>query len=669
MSEGTGHSQRDPQRHPFLQALSEGPILADGAIGTLLLARGVSAEVNLESLNLNDRSLIESIHRDYIRAGAKAIETNTYGANRYQLAAAGLQDRVWEINVWGAKLARQAREVAGQPVFVGGSMGPLGRPLAPLGSLTLAEARSTFQEQAEGLLAGGVDYFIIETASDVAEAMEALAAIREICRLPVIMQFSFTPERVTDAGQRPQKVMERLNALAEPPEVVGLNCGAGPQVLLEVLREMQAAAAFDCAWSVLPNAGMPTKVGNRNLYLAIPEYFARAVGDMLDMGARLVGGCCGTTPEHIRAMRTALDSYRQPSKTTDAGGATTDAAGFGARGASPTLAGMAAPREFEAPTSEAPGSHLAQRLGKGFVISVELDPPRGTVATKFVEAAKGLKQAGVDTINVADSPMARVRMSALVGAHLLQAQVDVETIIHFTTRDRNLMGIQADLLGAHALGIRNVLALTGDPPSLGNVARAKAVYDVDAIGLIHILQGLNHGVDVAQNAIGEPTAFTIGCALSPNADDLDLEIDRFRKKLQAGAHFVMTQPLYEIEPLLRVLNEVECTIPILLGVMPLHSFKQAEYLHNEVPGITIPDDLRKDLKAAGDDGLRVGLERAAAMIETASPYIEGVYVVGSFGKHEPVADFVRQLRAADAANQKAQEAPAGTPGLQKESIR
>ncbi|HHW08426.1 MAG TPA: bifunctional homocysteine S-methyltransferase/methylenetetrahydrofolate reductase [Firmicutes bacterium] len=649
------HTRRDELS--LLPALEAGPLLADGAMGTLLLGRGISAEVCLEALNLSDRRLIEAVHREYISAGADIIGTNTYAANRCQLSSFGLEDKVWSINVWGAKVARQAREVSGRPVLVAGSMGPLGRSLEPVGSLTKPEAEAAFREQAEALLAGGVDLFLIETMSDVEEAVAALAAVQAICRLPVVLQFTFTPEKATPAGQIPSRIMRRLNELEKKPAVVGVNCGSGPQVLIEVLREMREASDFPCYWSILPNAGMPVKVGNRQSYQAIPDYFGRAVIHMIEVGARLVGGCCGTTPAHIKAMRASLDHLLKEKQSAGtfptplpSSAAVQVMAPSPASSSSPAVALSPAPplvpeAHLEQPAS--PQSRFAARLAQGFVISVELDPPKGAVATKFIGAGRLLCEAGVDAINVADSPMARVRMASLVGAHLLMKDVGVETIMHFTTRDRNLMGIQSDLLGAHSLGIRNILALTGDSPTLGNVARATAVYDLDSIGLIHVLSGLNRGIDVAGNSIGEPTSFTIGCALSPNAENLEKELERFRRKLEAGAHFVMTQPLYELEPLYRVLDQLGgCPVPILLGLMPLYSLKQAEYLHNEVPGISIPLHVRQELEKAGDDALRIGLEHAAGLVAEARPHIAGVYVVGSFGKYEPIARFVRDLRSA-----------------------
>ncbi|HET7558888.1 MAG TPA: bifunctional homocysteine S-methyltransferase/methylenetetrahydrofolate reductase [Limnochordia bacterium] len=613
----------------FLQRLADGPLLVDGAMGTWLNARGVRPEACFEVLNTEDRRLVHDAHLAYIQAGADVIMTNTFGANRLRLALHGLSGKAWDLNLWGVKTARAAREVGGREVWVAGSIGPTGAALQPLGELTAESAFDVFREQAEALLAGGVDLFIVETMSDPVEAAAAVRAIRSLCRLPVVLNFSFSDETRTFTGQSPAAIVSglRLELAGELPEVLGVNCATGPVHALAALEQLRDAAGPAANLCLMPNAGLPARVAGRLLYNSSPEYFGEFTPRMLAAGARLVGGCCGTTPAHTRAMRQALDG--------DSGAA--------------EIRVLAAPAVAPPPPAAkardgAKTEGLAAKLGREFAVSVELDPPKGTVLTRFLANAKVLHEAGVDAVNIADSPMARVRLGCVAAAHLVQEQVGLETIIHFTTRDRNLMGLQSELMGAAALGIRNVLALTGDPPNLGGT-RASGVYDVDSIGLIHILQGLNRGQDIGNNPIGEPTDFTIACALSPNADDLSLEIERFQKKLAAGVDFVMTQPLYELEPLRRVLERIGAFgAPVLLGVMPLHSFKHAEYLHNEVPGISIPAAVRAQLQQAGDDGLEVGMEQARTLIAQAAPYIDGVYIVPSFGKIEPVAELVRRLK-------------------------
>lgn len=648
--------QEQPLETSLLTILQQRPVLADGAMGTLLHARGVSLQTCFESLNQADKRLVEQIHLDYIRAGAEIIRTNTFGANRARLAEFGLPEKVWDFNVWGVKVARQAREVSGQPVLVAGAIGPTGKPLSPVGPLSADAAAAIFREQVDALTAGGVDLFVIETMSDAAEAALAIRAARSGARLPVIVTFSFSDDGRTIASQSPQAVAAQLEALGDAaPDVIGVNCGGGPVLALDILGELRRRLPTHRHWALLPNAGLPARVGGRLLYGASAAYFGEIADRFVAAGARLIGGCCGTTPDHIAAMRRSVGAIAAaPGDASPAGSVPVDPGPgpqpvffAGRRGAAVALAdaAAAAPAPQAALPDCAAGQRLREKLGRSFVISVELDPPKGTVAQKFLQAAAALKTAGVDAINVADSPMARVRMGAIAGAQLIQSHTGVETIIHFTTRDRNLMGIQSDLLGAHALGVRNVLSLTGDPPSLGNVAKATPVYDVDSIGLLHILRGLNRGIDVGGNAIGEPTDFTVACALSPNADDPDLELSRFRAKLEAGVDFVMTQPLYELAPLERVLDRLGGSpAPILLGVMPLHSFKHAEYLHNEVPGIQIPQAVRDALRLAGEDGARVGLEQAEALVHAARPWIAGVYIVLSFGKHEGIARLVARLR-------------------------
>jgi homocysteine S-methyltransferase len=594
----------------FLSRLKENVVLADGGMGSLLHERVDRPVGAFECLNLSEKDIVQKAHLDYLLAGASLIETNTYGANRLKLRKCGQQERVWDINVWGVKIARAAREIAGESALVAGSVGSLGISPGLSDTVGRQQMRELFREQMEALLAGGVDLFIIETMADPVEAIEAVRAAREISKLPVVVQFAFWPDGTprnlpgrgegvrlaTVTGHAPRDVAAMLNDLdgSERPDVIGVNCGSGPVYVLEALDLLMEHVSFPVMWSAMPNAGLPSYVDGRVLYTATPEYFASMVKAFIDRGVRLIGGCCGTTPAHIAAMREYLDGVERTDRKT----LRTDSR----RGEQKTVriaerVGSPHRRDLEKALRASGGSagqDLRSKLGRQFVISVELDPPKGSVTKKFLEAAAALKIAGVDCINVADSPMARVRMAAIASAHLIKQEVGVDAIVHLTTRDRNLMGLQSDLLGAHALGLRNILALTGDPPSLGNVAHATPVYDLDAIGLIKVLRDLNAGHDLLGNPTGEPTDFTIGCALNVNAEDLPREIERFRQKLDAGAQFVMTQPVYETEPLYRVLDEISgCDVPILMGVMPLHSYKHAVYLHNEVPGIAVPECIRR----------------------------------------------------------------------------
>lgn len=709
------HPRTAAGRWPVMQELRRRPLLADGAMGTELYRLSGHIPGCFDAFNLHRRDLVEQVHLEYLRAGADLIQTNTFGATAPRLESYGLADKVWEINVWGVKLARQAREIAGEPAWVAGSIGPLGR-LAQ-GAMDEDEAVAVYCRQVEGLLAGGVDLFIIETMSDPREALCALRAVRSLSDLPVIVQFSFSTEGHTTASLTPADIARHIASLEEfRPEGLGVNCGSGPAAVLGALQELRTHMDFDGVWSAQPNAGLPTRVAGRLMYEASPRYFAEFVPRFLQAGVRLIGGCCGTTPAHVAAMCQALDAILQAGGSAAEGSAAPGSATAaessspaGARGDSdagfpgvsllgrgPAAPGVledeeGSPRAGDQPrmaaalraTAASPagaagadpatgrlriavGRHepqaaleqgrlsplagraaFAQKLGREFVVSVELDPPRGPVARKFLQGAAALGEAGVDAINVADSPMARVRMSAIVGAYLIQAVAGVEAIVHFTARDRNLMGIQSDLLGAHALGLRNVLALTGDPPSLGDYVHATGVYDVDSIGLIRILRELNAGRDSGGHPIAHPTQFTIGAALSPCAQDLATELKRLQAKLEAGAHFIMTQPLYELQPLREVFQRIgELPVPVLLGVMPLHSAKHAEYLHNEVPGIQIPAPIREALHKAGPDGFRVGMELAAEIIQEAreSGLVQGVYLVPSFGKYDGVVQLVRDLK-------------------------
>lgn len=646
--------------HPFLEAIKKKPLLCDGAMGTLLYARGASPEACFEQLNVGKQDVVQQVHIDYINAGADVIETNSFCGNRYRLGAYGKEQDVWQFNVWAAKVARNAREIAGQPVFVAGSVGPTGKLLAPIGDVTKAELDAAFTEQMEGLLAGGVDLFIIESMVSPVEAAVAIRAARRLSKLPVVAQFSFSTEGHTIMGSKPEDAVRLLRELGDDrPDVIGINCGAGPGPVLESLQKLgsemakQGLTPDQISLSVAPNAGLPGRVGNRFMYISRPDYCSNFVEPYIEAGARLVGGCCGTTPEHIKLMRKALDKYIETHKEGASEFPTTGgdelqmlASSSGTITVSTHDAPITEASPKEVPIFDGIASRLRTNDRRNFFVSVELDPPRGAIPRKLLQAATMVKEAGADTINVGDSPMAKVRMSSMATCLLIQQKVGIETIIHFTTRDRNLMGIQADLLGCQALGVRNVIALTGDPPSVGNYAHVTAVYDVDSVGLIKIISQLNKGLDIGGNTIGSPTSLTIACALNPTAENRQLEIERCKRKIDAGAHVIMTQPLYQLSDLTDFLDDFgECPIPILAGIMPLHSFKHAEYLHNEVPGITIPDNIRKAMENAGDEAAAMGVELSEALIEEMRPLIAGIYAVPSFGRYDDLCGMVRRLKA------------------------
>ncbi len=653
--------------NPFLTAISQRPLLADGGLGTLLYSRGASPEGSFEQLNLSNKDMVQQVHVDYMNAGAEVIETNSFSGNRFKLASFGLEKEVWNINVWAAKIARNAREIAGQPAFIAGSVGPTGKLLPPLGNTEKTELYDAFREQMEGLLAGGVDLFMIETMSSLEELVQAVRAARSLSQLPVMAQVSFSPEGYTLFGATPEDTVRIFDQLGvEMPEIIGINCGAGPGPVFDSFIRMKST--LDGAgvgnklagFSALPNAGQPSLTGGRYTFMSRPEYCASYVEPFIRAGAKVIGGCCGTTPEHIRAMRKSLDSYLASSR--DAGTSTlTDLPAL--RGAEVSITTRQDKNRVVIDTAHSaveeqhePVEHkiapLKDRLNafkdgseNGFFVSVEIDPPKGAVTRKLIKAAKMLKESGVDSINVGDSPMARVRMSSLATCQLIGTEAGIETIIHFTTRDRNLMGIQADLLGCQALGVHNILALTGDPPALGNYAHATAVYDVDSVGLIRIITQLNEGKDIAGNTIGSPTNLSIGCALNCTHEDKALEKERFKRKLDAGAHFTMTQPIYQVNDLTDFLESYgDCPVPILVGIMPLHSSKHAEYLHNEVPGITIPKKIRQAMAKAGDQGAVVGLELAQALLEQVRTICQGTYLVPSFGRYEDMGTLATRLK-------------------------
>jgi len=607
-------------KHPFISALEERILLADGAMGTLLHARGVAQHACLERQVLDAPDIVRRIHEDYIAAGADIIETNTFGANRFRLARHHLDEKVHEINFRAVRLARDAREISGHNIFVAGAIGPTGRMLKSVSDVRKEDVRAAFREQVDALLEGGVDLIVLETFPDLDELTEAIGAIKEAdSYLPVIAQMTFQRDGRTMGGEAPDEVANVAASLGA--DVAGINCSLGPQSALTVIEQMSAATAIRL--SAMPNAGLPRFMDGRLVYPSTPEYFGEYTRKLVEAGANIVGGCCGTTPEHTARMREALEGE------------------WNTRGRPRTIV---LTRDMDAPPAEPeqPARTLREKLKGGeFVVSVELDPPRGLNPRKVLEGAAHLKQLGADAINIGDSPMARVRMSAIAMAMLIQQRVGIETIIHFTTRDRNLMAIQSDLLGAHALGIRNVIALTGDPPTGGEYGRATGVWDVDSVGFIKILRQLNSGTDWAGNSIGKGTDFWIACAANPTADDVDLELNRVRRKIEAGADALMTQQVYSAEILRSFLDRLgPLDIPVIVGIMPLQSYRHAEFIHNELAGVFVPEDVRERMRLAGDNGIAEGIAQARELLEECRSFVNGVYLVPSFGRVEVVGELV-----------------------------
>ncbi|HEX9037147.1 MAG TPA: bifunctional homocysteine S-methyltransferase/methylenetetrahydrofolate reductase [Ktedonobacterales bacterium] len=658
---------------PALDRLRQGTVLCDGAMGTVLYARASASLMHgrcFDELNLTAPDLVQDIHRQYILAGAEFIETNTFGANAAKLSAYGLADEARALNRRAAQLAREAREVAGRTIYVAGSVGPSGLSLstaAKEGEAQAATLRALFREQIEGLIEGGADLLILETFSSLAELQQAVAAAREAGDLPIIAQMTFTEDGHSLAGDSPAQAARALAALRV--DVIGANCSVGPAGILDAVTEMAGAlqelgldTERDILLSAQPNAGLPTRVENRFLYGSTPAYFAEYAQRFASAGARLIGGCCGSTPDHIAAMSASLADYRP--------------APLAAHWAAPMIPPGYQPLETPLDSGEVEATQLQRDLAAGrFAVSIELDPPKGLNPSKIMEGAAKLREAGVRYINIADSPMARVRMGCIAMARLLRDHLDLEPIVHFTTRDRNMMALQSDLLGAHALGVRNVLALTGDPVRAGNYPNLTGVWDVDSVGLLRVLHGMNEGHDVAGSSLGGTARFFIGAALNLNMDDrlidvnqerargkleeftvpththdqlteMELELHRLRHKLDAGAQFIMTQPIYDLAPLERFIATFgKPEAPLILGMIPLHSSKHAEYLHNEVPGISIPEDVRARMRAAGERGREMGIELARDVIlqARARGLIQGCYLMPSYGRYDLVADLAREL--------------------------
>src|SRR2546425_2077760 len=596
--------------HLLLEQLQQRPLLCDGAMGTLLYARGITYEQCFDELNLTQPELIQSIHREYISAGAQIIETNTFGANRVKLDAYQLADRVREINFRAVRLARDAREISGQPIFIAGAVGPSGQPLQAPNEQRLSELRDIFREQIEALLEGGADLLILETFSSLAELRQAILAAKEVGGLPIVAQMSFYEDGHTLSGQSAARVAAVLSDM--DVDVMGANCSVGPAATLDALEEIIAevnlhhdgAQSSTHLFSAQPNAGLPTRIDNRFFYVATPDYFADYALRFAKAGVHLIGGCCGTTPHHIAAMRKALDEHygvRTP-LTVATPELTVQSNPIVVSNGQTTIARLL--EEEVILPQHGSMTRLQEKLAAGeFVVSVELDPPKGLNPAKVLEGAAMLQEVGVHCINIADSPMARVRMSCIALARLFQDHLGIETIIHFTTRDRNLMALQSELLGAHALGIRNILALTGDPLRVGDYPNTTGVWDLDSVGLIQAIRGMNEGHDAAGSSIGAKSSFHIGAALNLNMTDeqTDQEIEKYWLKINAGAQFIMTQPIYELARLLRFLDRAgKPPIPMILGCIPLYSSRHAEFLHNEVPGITIPDDVRARTLAAAE---------------------------------------------------------------------
>lgn len=605
----------------FNERLRDSILVADGAMGSVL-HEATGPQRCYDELNTTDPEAVFRVHQAYIEAGAQIIETNTFGANRLKLAAMGLADEVILFNQRGVKIAREAREAASREVLIAGSIGPLGM-LRQSREVPNDEVLEIFKEQSAALEERGVDLFILETFSDLEEVLLAIDAIRSFSRLPIVTQLTFSEEGTTHGDIRPRDAAVRLKE--KNVQVVGANCTLGPQALLPIVQEL--ASLNDRPVSAMPNAGFPQRQGDRIVYpKSSPAYFASFARDAVGLGVRLVGGCCGTTPEHIRAMADAVKNMR-PGKGAAVSGAIVELVSPSAR---------VSHRE--------PDSKLWRKIQAGkFVVSVEIDPPKGVSLERIFEQVDRIMAGGrVDAIDINSGTMARVGMDAILVAGALE-QRGIETIPHLTTRDFNIIGLQAMLLGAWTVGcVRNILAITGDPPSVGDYPETSGVYEIDSIGLIKVLSRLNQGNDWAGKTLGGATNFTIGAALNPVAEDLDLEIERFYAKVEAGAHFAMTQPIFDPAHWHAFLKRIggKSPIPILVGIWPLTSYKQAVRLNNEVPGIVIPDMVLKELEAAGVNARECGFELARRMLDWARTELAGAYLIPPFKRYEEVLELI-----------------------------
>ena len=601
----------------FRKKLQSKIVVADGAMGTMLYAKGIFINRCFDELNLSAPQLVREIHQEYVRAGAEVVETNTFGGNRVRLRAFGLAEKLRAINEAGVRLAREA---AGERAFVAGAMGPLGTQIEPLGPMSFAEARAVFREQAEALVAAGVDLLVLETFYELSELREAIFAAREAAGpdMVIIAQVTVNDDGTLRDGTSTVTFTQSLNEW--PVDVAGVNCSAGPKVVLETIEKMAAHSTKPL--SAMPNAGLPATVEGRNIYLCSPEYMAQYARRFLQVGVRVIGGCCGTTPEHIKLICGDVRSL-QPVQTRP----------------TPAISIEEATSETKrlAKIPVAQKSQLGAKLAAGkFVAFVEILPPRGVDASKEIAGARLCRENGIDCINVPDGPRASARMSAQVTSQLIQQHAEIEAVLHFSFRDRNILSIQSELLGAHTMGVRNLICITGDPPRMGTYPDATAVFDVDAIGLTNVVNNLNHGLDIGGNPIGSQTALLTGVGANPGALNMDEEMRRFAWKVEAGAEYVVTQPVFDLDLLERFVRSTEqYKLPIIAGIWPLTSFRNAEFMVNELR-VPVPQPFMDRMRRADNaekaraEGILIGREMAAR----ARFIVQGVQLSAPFGRYE-----------------------------------
>jgi homocysteine S-methyltransferase len=609
----------------FLDLVHEKVLLCDGGMGTMLYNKGIYLNSCFDELNLTNPDLVKEIHQEYILSGVDIIETNTFGSNRYKLKNFGLEDKVVEINRTGALIAREA---GGKEIFVAGSIGPLGLKIVPWGPTSVEEAEEAFKEQSQALLEGGVDFFILETFSDINEIHQAIKAIHKLGKEAVIIaEMTIQEDGNSLYGTSPEVFTKKLEEWKS--HAIGVNCSVGPAHMLQCIEKISQVTKLPL--SAMPNAGIPREVEGRNIYLCSPEYMAEYAKRFILNGVKIVGGCCGTTPAHIKAMKGAIKALQPPLKKSIQ---------------------ISPPLEVKEKTKRIQlrdKSDMARKLAAGeFVVSVEVVPPRGHDSSKATEITSMLKTKGVDCVNIPDGPRASARMSSMALAFILRSKTKTEPILHYTCRDRNLLGMQSDLLGIYAQGIRNILIITGDPPKLGDYPDATAVFDVDSVGLTNVVNSLNGGIDIGGKRLTKPTGFHIGVGANPGAMNLDHEIARFESKVDAGAEFAITQPVFDIRILENFLKRIEhCRIPILAGIWPLFSLRNAEFMHNEVPGANVPPEIMEKMRKAQEIGAERAREEGVAIAQeilmAVKGQVEGIQISPPLGKYTLVLEVFKAL--------------------------
>ncbi|MBI1808071.1 MAG: bifunctional homocysteine S-methyltransferase/methylenetetrahydrofolate reductase [Ignavibacteria bacterium] len=608
-------------KKPFRERIKEGPIVCDGAMGTLLDLYEYP-ELPHEIQNVKNPDIVERVHREYISAGSEIIESNTFSANRLRLSQFHLQDQLGDINRRGVEIARRA---AGDTVYVAGAIGPTGMLLEPIGKIKRQQARDAFKEQMEIVLEAGVDLIMLETFVSVQELDEALAVAKSLTDLPIVAQKAFAEDGAILSGSFPIDVIEHL--IEQGADVVGANCTVGPQRMFSIIRNVHKDGVI---LSAQPAAGIPTLLNGRSIYHTTPEYLATYAKELVEAGVTLVGACCGSTPGHIRAMAEVVKGMKvgKPAPKVEI----------------KSREKLNIPPEPQYYVESSRWSKFARNVGKKLMTTVELDIPRGLDMTSVLEAAQYCSERKIDAVNITEGARARLRMSSIAISVMIQQRVGIEAMCHRATRDHNLIGLQAELLGAHALGLRNVLCITGDPAGIGDYPHANSVYDVDAVGLIRAVDAMNHGTDIMGNSIGSPTAFYIACAANPSADNLDVEIERAERKVEAGVNIFFTQPLFEMRTLETFLKRTEhLKTPLMLGIIPLRSYKHADFLHNEVPGMRIPEKLREKIRTAGPDAAKVGVKLSMDLIKEAKGCVAGIYMMPPFQKYHIVDDLLSAL--------------------------